>query len=46
MSLQTYAEDTTLYFIDKSQACIEQQLQIALHKLSKWCNENGNTTKP
>ena len=43
-----YADDTTLYFIDKSQACIEQQLQTALHKLSEWCKENGmliNTTK-
>ena len=43
-----YADDTTLYYIDKSQACIEQQLQTALHKLSEWCKENGmliNTTK-
>ena len=43
-----YADDTMLYFIDKSQACIEQQLQTALHKLSEWCKENGmliNTTK-
>ena len=43
-----YADDTTLYFIDKFQACIEQQLQTALHKLSEWCKENGmliNTTK-
>ena len=42
------ADDTTLYYIDKSQACIEQQLQTALHKLSEWCKENGmliNTTK-
>ena len=43
-----YADDTTLYYIGKSQACIEQQLQCALLKLSKWCKENGmliNTTK-
>lgn len=43
-----YADDTTLYYIDKSQARIEQQLQTALHKLSEWCKENGmliNTTK-
>ena len=36
-----YADDTTLYYTDKSQACIEQQLQTALHKLSEWCKENG-----
>ena len=43
-----YADDTTLYYTDKSQACIEQQLQTALHKLSEWCKENGrliNTAK-
>ena len=43
-----YADDTTLYYIDKSQASNEQQLQTALHKLSEWCKENGmliNTTK-
>ena len=43
-----YADDTTFYFIDTSQACIEQQLQTALFKLSEWCKENGmliNTTK-
>ena len=43
-----YADDTTLYYIDKSEACIEQQLQCALLKLSEWCKENGmliNTTK-
>ena len=43
-----YADDTNLYYTDKSQACIEQQLQTALHKLSEWCKENGmliNTTK-
>ena len=43
-----YADDTTLYFIDKSKSCFEQQLQTALHKLSEWCKENGiliNTTK-
>ena len=43
-----YADDTTLYYIDKSQACIEQQLQTALHKLSEWCKENEmliNTAK-
>ena len=28
-----YADDTTLYYIGKSQACIEQQLQCALLKL-------------
>ena len=32
-----YADDTTLYYIDKSQACIEEQLQTAMQKLSKWC---------
>ena len=43
-----YADDTTLYYIDKSEAYIEQQLQCALLKLSEWCKENGmliNTTK-
>ena len=32
-----YADDTALYYTDESQACIEQQLQTALHKLSEWC---------
>ena len=43
-----YADDTTLYYIEISQACIEQQLQTALHKLSEWSKENGmliNTAK-
>ena len=43
-----YADDTTLYYIDKSQACIEEKLQTAMYKLSEWCKENGmliNTTK-
>ena len=43
-----YADDTTLYYIGKSQACIEEQLQTAMLKLSQWCKENGmliNTTK-
>ena len=31
-------------YIDKSQACIEQQLQTALHKLSEWCKKNGMLT--
>ena len=43
-----YADDTTLYYTGRSQACIEQQLQAALHKLSNWCKQNGmlkNTAK-
>ena len=43
-----YADDTTLYCTGRSQACIEQQLQAALHKLSNWCKQNGmliNTAK-
>ena len=38
-----------MYYIDKSKACIEQQLQTATHKLPEWCKETGmliNTTKP
>ena len=43
-----YADDTTLHYIDKYQACIEEQPQTAMQKLSQWCKENGkliNTTK-
>ena len=43
-----YADDTTLYYIDKSEKCIEKQLQIALQALTEWCKVNGmliNTSK-
>ena len=43
-----YADDTTLYCIDKSEKCIEKQLQIALQALTEWCKVNGmliNTSK-
>ena len=46
--IDLYADDTTLHYIDKSQACIEEQPQTAMQKLSQWCKENGkliNTTK-
>lgn len=48
VSTDLYADDTTLYQIGRSLNCIEQQLQIALQKLSEWCKLNGmliNTTK-
>ena len=43
-----YADDTTIYQISNSQHFIEQDLQMALQKLSVWCKLNGmllNTKK-
>ena len=43
-----YADDTTIYQISNSQHFIEQDLQMALQKLSVWCKLNGmllNTEK-
>ena len=36
-----YADDTTIYQISNSQHFIEQDLQMALQKLSVWCKLNG-----
>ena len=36
-----YADDTTVYQISKSQHFTEQDLQMALQKLSVWCKLNG-----
>ena len=43
-----YADDTTIFQISNSQHFIEQNLQLALRKLSVWCKLNGmllNTEK-
>ena len=43
-----YADDTTIFQISNSQHVIEQNLQLALRKLSVWCKLNGmllNTEK-
>ena len=43
-----YADDTTIYQISNSQHFVEQDLQMALQKLSVWCKFNGmllNTEK-
>ena len=45
---ELYADDTTIYQISNSQHFIEQDLQMALQKLSVWCKLNGmllNTEK-
>jgi len=36
-----YADDTTLYDINKSQQVIERNLSEALNRLSIWCRKNG-----
>ena len=43
-----YADDTTIFQISNSQHVIEENLQLALRKLSVWCKLNGmllNTEK-
>ena len=36
-----HADDTTIYQISNSQHFIEQNLQAALEKPSRWCKHNG-----
>ncbi|MES9881523.1 MAG: reverse transcriptase family protein [Sedimenticola sp.] len=36
-----YADDTTLYDMNKSIPSVKENLENALEKLSKWCKENG-----
>ena len=48
VSTDLYADNTILYTIGETQDYIEQNLQIALQNLSKWCKLNGmllNTDK-
>ena len=43
-----YADDTTLYVTGHSQYSVQENLQLALQKLSVWCKHNGmllNTEK-
>ena len=43
-----YADDTTIYYIDRDKSSLERQLQSSLDSLQKWCRQNGmvlNTDK-
>ena len=43
-----YADDTSIYHIDRDKSSLERQLQSSLDSLQKWCRQNGivvNTDK-
>ena len=40
-AIDMYADDTTLYDINKSKSQVEINLQAALNSVSTWCLNNG-----
>ena len=36
-----YADDTTIYYIDRDKPSLARQLQSSLDSLQKWCRQNG-----
>ena len=39
--IDLYADDTTIYYIDRDKSSLERQLQSSLDSLQKWCRQNG-----
>ena len=41
MTVDLYADDTTVYYIDQDKSALERHLQSSLDSLQKWCRQNG-----